>query len=247
MGQHKLDIPFEGGLGSFKLYVLVAHHIQRHLSLGGVDDPGHVLLSFLFRYGGPATGDHCVDPVHTKTWLGQQSLITCGDTGCVAELKHVTLLRQCRHLFAAVWKRLWTRMRQTTATTTAMNSPTKKKKKSKKTNKHSEDSNQEEEPASSISQEPTQRMGSFLAELVHVDRLKKARQQCLDWAVTASQNKTNKTSRGERNRTKGPPPPPSTRQGPPPPVGDKTAAQLVAGYDDADGPPPRKRIRTGAS
>jgi DNA polymerase sigma len=31
LNQHELDKPFTGGLGSFKLYVLVANHVSRPL------------------------------------------------------------------------------------------------------------------------------------------------------------------------------------------------------------------------
>ncbi|KAL7505454.1 hypothetical protein ACHAXN_006569 [Cyclotella atomus] len=50
MVQQSLDKPFTGGLGSYKLYVLVAHHIENHLANGGNDRPSEVLISLLFRY-----------------------------------------------------------------------------------------------------------------------------------------------------------------------------------------------------
>jgi len=50
--QQDLDKPFTGGLGSYKLYVLVAHHLERYLEIGGNDEPGEVLMSFLRRFGG---------------------------------------------------------------------------------------------------------------------------------------------------------------------------------------------------
>jgi hypothetical protein len=52
LSQQGLDIPFEGGLGSYKLYVLLSRHIQLHIDLGGNDRPSEILLSFLYRYGG---------------------------------------------------------------------------------------------------------------------------------------------------------------------------------------------------
>lgn len=110
MAQQDLDTPFTGGLGSFKLYVLVAHHIQQHLALGGQDRPGEIFLSFLFRYGSPsATGDHCVDE-KARTFLSQEACPKCED-GCEADLSNVFKIADCCHLFGAVWKRLWGRVR----------------------------------------------------------------------------------------------------------------------------------------
>ena len=51
LNQQALDTPFTGGLGSFKLYVLVADHLQRHIDNSGEDRPGPVLVSFLSKYG----------------------------------------------------------------------------------------------------------------------------------------------------------------------------------------------------
>ena len=51
MAQQGLDKPFTGGLGSYKLYVLVAYHIDCHLANGGTDRPSEVLISLLIRYG----------------------------------------------------------------------------------------------------------------------------------------------------------------------------------------------------
>jgi len=109
MGQYELDTPFTGGLGSFKLYVLVAHHIQKHMRLGGSDDPGEIFLSFLFRYGS-STGDHCVDK-KARTALFQDSLIEC-ESGFEADLSNVFKVTECCHLFGSIWRRLWSRVRQ---------------------------------------------------------------------------------------------------------------------------------------
>jgi hypothetical protein len=36
LSQHALDKPFSGGLGSFKLYVLVASHVSQVVAVGGL-------------------------------------------------------------------------------------------------------------------------------------------------------------------------------------------------------------------
>jgi len=110
MGQQDLDTPFTGGLGSFKLYVLVAHHIQQHLELGGSDDPGEVFLSLVFRYGS-APGDQSIAE-KARTQLFQDSKIQCED-GFEADLSNVYKITECCHLFDSVWKRLWGRVRNT--------------------------------------------------------------------------------------------------------------------------------------
>jgi hypothetical protein len=105
LAQQKLDTPFEGGLGSYKLYVLVAYHIERHLEHGGLDRPGEVLLSFLFRYGkvrrsygGDSVGDSF------RTCLSVTSTIDCA--GGSADLSNVYLIAHCLKLFDASWYRL---------------------------------------------------------------------------------------------------------------------------------------------
>lgn len=53
LNQVNLDKPFIGGLGSYKLYVLVAYHISKEMKeLPDSSCPAHILLSFLYRYGG---------------------------------------------------------------------------------------------------------------------------------------------------------------------------------------------------
>ena len=173
MAQQKLDTPFEGGLGSFKLYVLVAHHIQRHLQLGGADQPGEILLSFLFRYGGSSTGDHCVHPDKVKTQLSQDVMVKCHDTGCDADMSNVFLVDECCHLFASIWKRLWKRMRRTKPVN---------KRKSKKNNNNNKQDNDD----SSCTSKQEQTRISLLAELIHVQRLTEERQQSLATAAEAT-------------------------------------------------------------
>ncbi|KAG7366439.1 hypothetical protein IV203_029109 [Nitzschia inconspicua] len=51
LSEHNLDKPFTGGIGSFSLYVLVAHHLEEHLLEGGNDDAAEALITFFFRYG----------------------------------------------------------------------------------------------------------------------------------------------------------------------------------------------------
>lgn len=48
--QTDLDKPFTGGLGSYRLYVLVAHHFNKHINIGGGVSAAEILLSFLYRY-----------------------------------------------------------------------------------------------------------------------------------------------------------------------------------------------------
>lgn len=103
LNQHGLDVPYTGGLGSYKLYVLVAYHIQQHLQLGGVDKPGDVLLSFLFRYG--RVKGHNVTP-RARTELDEaRPLQYTSDS--VADLSNVFLLDTCVQLFRRSWERLW--------------------------------------------------------------------------------------------------------------------------------------------
>jgi hypothetical protein len=102
-------VPFEGGLGSYKLYVLVAHHIEKHLEQGGTDRPGEVLLSFLFRYG-KVTRSYNGDSVSGvfRTQLSITSMIECGG-GC-ADLSNVYLIQNCLRLFDIAWHRLQSKL-----------------------------------------------------------------------------------------------------------------------------------------
>jgi hypothetical protein len=45
-----LDKPFTGGLGSYRLYVLVAKHFNEHNNLGGGMSSAEILISFFYRY-----------------------------------------------------------------------------------------------------------------------------------------------------------------------------------------------------
>jgi hypothetical protein len=103
LAQQDLDKPFTGGLGSYKLYVLLAHHLQEHLALGGLDRPAEVLVSFLFRYG--CVKGHNVDD-RVRTRLSQDVALE-DKNGCVADLSNVFLLTHCVDLFKNCWMRLW--------------------------------------------------------------------------------------------------------------------------------------------
>ena len=99
--QTKLDEPYIGGLGSYKLYVLVAHHLEQHLSIGGQDRPGQVLLLFWFRYG---------DIKAENTRRAMRTPLTTGTTvrtrdGAEADLNNVYLLDHIIRLFQHCWKR----------------------------------------------------------------------------------------------------------------------------------------------
>jgi hypothetical protein len=51
LSQHALDKPFSGGLGSFKLYVLVASHVSQVVAVGGLAIcPTHVSPMILFAW-----------------------------------------------------------------------------------------------------------------------------------------------------------------------------------------------------
>ena len=49
-----LDKPFTGGIGSFKLYVMVAYIISRAPNKSVETSPGFILLSFLKHFGSRA-------------------------------------------------------------------------------------------------------------------------------------------------------------------------------------------------
>lgn len=101
LAQQDLDKPFTGGLGSFKLYVLVSHHLERHLSLGGNDRPSEVLLSFFGRFGNTKnTPLKCHEQCFT--WLGTNAPdVTCKDGS--ADLKSVFKIDDCVDLFGHAW------------------------------------------------------------------------------------------------------------------------------------------------
>jgi hypothetical protein len=111
MSQQGLDKPFTGGLGSYKLYVLVAYHIEQHLALGGNDRPSEILISLLIRYGGGNSGgghhrnnrgsNATTDLEKLKT---QDEVLRC-DGGTV-ELTPVFRLTDCVDMFHECYDRL---------------------------------------------------------------------------------------------------------------------------------------------
>lgn len=105
--QTNLDEPFAGGLGSYKLYVLVAYHIEQHLLLGGNDRPSEIFLGFLFRYGA-ILGYNSLDG--TMTHLQKNVPVATFDAS-IADLSNVFLLEHCVDLFGRCWRRLWKRTR----------------------------------------------------------------------------------------------------------------------------------------
>jgi len=102
--QSDLDKPFTGGLGSYKLYVLVAHHLQKHLALGGSDKPGDIFLSFLFRYGGLQTPyDGPYSKIITEL---KQEMIVSSDHGGMADMSSVFKIENIVKLFGLCYERL---------------------------------------------------------------------------------------------------------------------------------------------
>ncbi len=96
MNQQGLDKPFTGGLGSYKLYVLVAYHIETHIANGGNDRPSEILISLLFRFG--CVGSRCdrltTDLVHLSN-SGQ--MLSCDEGIC--DLTPIFRLPDCVEMF----------------------------------------------------------------------------------------------------------------------------------------------------
>jgi len=112
MSQQGLDKPFTGGLGSYKLYVLVAYHIKQHLELGGNDRPSEILISLLIRYGGDSSGGRGLhrNPKENSTTTdleklkSREEVLRC-DGGTV-ELTPVFRLSDCVDMFHECYNRL---------------------------------------------------------------------------------------------------------------------------------------------
>jgi len=108
MAQQGFDKPFTGGLGSYKLYVLVAYHLERHLANGGMDHPSEVLISLLFRYG-------CIGSRYDKTtttdleWFQKSEDLIHSDGG-MCELTPVFRLSDCVDMFRECHARLFDRI-----------------------------------------------------------------------------------------------------------------------------------------
>lgn len=102
--QADLDKPFTGGIGSYKLYVMVAFHLERHVGLnGGNDDPSEVLLAFFYRYCGSFSS---IDTA-AITPLRPTTILTTNDGG-MAEMRPVFRLAECEKVFQITFQRLVT-------------------------------------------------------------------------------------------------------------------------------------------
>lgn len=111
--EHNLDVPFEGGLGSYKLYVLVAYHIQAHVQLGGNDDPAETLLTFFYRYGLVREGSKndpllwtSIDPSVPLVYQYQTTSASPTWKTASADMSNVTRWSECIALFRGCWMRL---------------------------------------------------------------------------------------------------------------------------------------------
>ena len=110
LNQTDLDKPFTGGLGSYKLYVLVAHHLDQHVALGGSDRPAEVFASFLYRYGGiKGYQQRCHE--NSVTTLGQTTTLTSQDNGH-ADMMPVFHVSHCVEVFEKCFWRLIKRLQR---------------------------------------------------------------------------------------------------------------------------------------
>ena len=108
--QTELDKPFTGGLGSYKLYVLVAHHLDQHVALGGSDRPAEVFASFLYRYGAiKGYQQRCHE--NSVTTLGQTTTLTSQDNGH-ADMMPVFHVSHCVEVFEKCFWRLMKRLQR---------------------------------------------------------------------------------------------------------------------------------------
>ena len=102
--QSELDKPFTGGLGSYKLYVLVAHHLEKHLKLGGSSRPSDIFLSLLYRYGDIQKAyDGPYNKIMTK--LSKSSIVHSDNDG-MADLSPVFKVENIVKLLGMSYKRL---------------------------------------------------------------------------------------------------------------------------------------------
>jgi len=105
--QTNLDKPFSGGLGSYKLYVMIAHHYKSHMALGGGSSAAEILLSFLYRYSD-------IDSEYldrgTKNEMSESTLIRCD--GGEADLKTGIKVERCASLFGVCYHRIMQRLEQ---------------------------------------------------------------------------------------------------------------------------------------
>lgn len=101
--QADLATPFTGGLGSYKLYVLVAYHMRQHLALGGRDLPGEAFLSFLYRYSSAFTYHYAHPNAHTR--ISQEGELVF-DERTSADFSNTFRLSDVSNLFHTSWRRL---------------------------------------------------------------------------------------------------------------------------------------------
>ncbi len=105
--QTNLDKPFSGGLGSYKLYVMIAYHYQQHLELGGGDSAAEMFLSFLYRYSDIKLPN--MNP-RTQTDISSPRVIICD--GGEADLNSGVKLDRCARLFGECFKRTMYQLQQ---------------------------------------------------------------------------------------------------------------------------------------
>jgi len=106
MFQQGLDKPFTGGLGSYKLYVLVAYHIEQHIARGGKDRPSEILISLLFRYGRVDVCDKMTTDLESIKI--RQDLIS--SDGGICDLSNAFRIADCVGMFNECYKRLLERV-----------------------------------------------------------------------------------------------------------------------------------------
>ena len=96
LNQHNLDVPFTGGLGSYKLYVLVSDHCRKNPG----KTTGLVLVGFLDRFSN-------LQRVRDElTALEDGSTGFMGSDGSSADLSNVFRWDECCALFASTVSRL---------------------------------------------------------------------------------------------------------------------------------------------
>jgi len=110
--QVNLDKPFTGGIGSYKLYVLLAYHFEKHLALGGNDTPEEILLSFFFRFGnvGNAYNSNNNTGFDVEALTPITSLSILRSNGGEADLSSAFRIDECVALFGLCFERLMSRL-----------------------------------------------------------------------------------------------------------------------------------------
>jgi hypothetical protein len=86
------------------LYVLVACHIERHLSLGGSDDPAEALYAFFFRYGSVQHSNPKIAS-SSRTLLSQNVVVRTEDGGS-ADMSACFQIENCVSFFESCWRAL---------------------------------------------------------------------------------------------------------------------------------------------